>query len=151
MLKIKNYNNIYAHKDYNKIKSLCHKVKNNNDLDIAAFIMSKLIPKDCTIIPMPSHFGEADWSLSLAYKVLLFRNDISVFNCLYEIPNDSSYELKKKHIKPNPKIVLKYGYIPPVNSVLIDNVYDTGATYHAACKALGKEIPIVVLGKTCKN
>lgn len=53
--------------------------------------------------------------------------------------------------KINPQIVIRYGYAVPSNGVLIDNVYDTGATYHAACKAIGKEIPIVVLGKTYKN
>lgn len=149
---MKNLENIYAHKDYNKIKGLCKQVKINKNLDIAAFILSKLIPNDYVVIPMPGHTGYATWSLKLADKLKLFRSDICIFDCLYEVPNDGVCESKKHKVKLTPNIIVKYGYIPPKkNAILLDNVYDTGSTYNAACEAIGKRVPIVVLGKTLKN
>ena len=146
-----NFNFIYAHKDYNKIKCLCRQVKVNKNLDIAAFILSKLIPNDYVVIPMPGHTGYATWSLKLADKLKLFRSDLCIFDCLYEVPNDGVCESKKNKTKIIPNIIVKYGYVvPQKNVVLLDNVYDTGSTYNAACEAIGKKIPIVVLGKTLK-
>jgi len=142
---------IYAHKDYNKIRWLCYKVKNEQNINIAAYIMSKIIPQNVNIIPMPSHLGFSNWSLKLCKEIIKLRNDLNIFDCLYEIPNEGVCESKKYNKQINPDIVVRYGYIVPSNAVLIDNVYDTGSTYNAACEAIGKKIPIVVLGKTLKN
>lgn len=147
-----NYDNIYAHKDYSKIRWLCYKVKNEQNIDKAAYILSKIIPQCSTLIPMPGHTGNATWTLKLCKEIVKLNNNLHIFDCLYELPNEGTFELKKKNIKSKPKIILKFDCITcGSNCVLIDNVYDTGNTYRAACKAIGKEIPIVVLGKTCKN
>lgn len=151
MQKITNYNFIYAHQDYNKIRWLCYKVKNEQNIDRAAYILSKIIPHNVDIIPMPSHLGFATWTLKLCKEIINLRDDLNIFDCLYEIPNNGVCESKKYNKKINPQIVIKYGYAVPSNCVLIDNVYDTGCTYNAACEAIGKKIPIAVLGKTLKN
>lgn len=135
--------------EYSQIRWLCHNVKKKASLDEAAEILAEMIPDESVIIPMPGHTGPAIWSLDLAEKICRIKNT-KVLDCLYEMPNIGSHEAKKNGIEIRPKIIRKIGYEYeiPNNAVLIDNVYDTGFTYNAACEAIGRRVKLFTIGKT---
>lgn len=118
-----------------------HAMKNGERWAIAkaAEEMAHYIPSNAVLVPMPSHTGEATYTLELCQRI---ARDTAAVVCDYlkGTPRETLYNLKKQGRKPSPK---KLGFYlsAPIPSgkriVIIDNVVATGTTAAAAVNAIG--------------
>ncbi|NBW50890.1 MAG: hypothetical protein EBR49_12530, partial [Betaproteobacteria bacterium] len=102
----------------------------------AAAEMARLIPKGATLVPIPSSGGKATHTLKLAEELARLTG-AKVANVLQGDARESLYALKKAGGDPD-SVNFNYrltGEIPE-NAVLIDGVFDTGATMRAALQVL---------------
>lgn len=134
---------------YNDFRWLCSEVKTGDigAVNQAVELMLPFVSKDMVLIPIPSRFGYATWSMMIAWRLAL-RSGCKVKNMLFSKPRESVCDLKNAGLKPKlPEFGYK-GVVTKERYVLVDNVYDSGMTYRAACKALGRRCEILVIAKT---
>lgn len=121
-----------------------HAMKNGERWAIykAAEAMAKYIPTNAVIIPIPSHTGNATYTLELAKRIARATN-AEVLDALKCEPREMLYNLKKQGKRPTPRQMGFYlvRSIPENKRVIIiDNVVATGTTAAAALMAVGKGI-----------
>lgn len=120
---------------------VAHKLKEGDTdaFDYAARQMSKLLPKNAVLVPIPGRHGKADQTMHLC-------RDIASYTCLPIVDalrgkdRESQYEAKCK-CRSLTEEQLGFHRVASLPSdrvpYLIDNVVDTGTTAKAAVKALG--------------
>lgn len=120
---------------------VAHKLKEGDTdaFDYAARQMSKLLPKNAVLVPIPGRHGKADQTMHLC-------RDIASYTCLPVVDalrgkdRESQYEAKYK-CRSLTEEQLGFHRVASLPSdrvpYLIDNVVDTGTTAKAAVKALG--------------
>ena len=120
--------------------SIAKKVKEENPDAIAeaAYQMSIRIPRGSILVPMPSHNGNATYTVKLA-EAIAKATDSEVRDVLKGKARMSVYEAKQKGIKMTPEDLGMYTTeeLPKgKNIVIIDNVIDKGTTALAAVSAV---------------
>lgn len=122
-------------------KWVSHKLKedDNEVIDYAARSISRLLPSNAVIIPMPGHKGEPDHTMKLARAIASYTR-LSVLDALRGRERESQYEAKH-HGRLLTESQMGFRRIVPLPSdrvpFILDNVVDTGTTAKAAVKALG--------------
>ena len=121
-----------------------HAMKNGERWAIykAAEAMAKYIPTNAVLVPIPSHTGNATYTLELAKRIARATN-AEVLDALKCEPREMLYNLKKQGKRPTPRQMGFYlvRSIPENKRVIIlDNVVATGTTAAAAVQAVGKGI-----------
>lgn len=122
-------------------KWVSHKLKedDNEVIDYAARSISRLLPSNAVIIPMPGHKGEPDHTMKLARAIASYTR-LPVLDALRGRERESQYEAKH-HGRPLTESQMGFRRIVPLPSdrvpFILDNVVDTGTTAKAAVKALG--------------
>lgn len=121
------------------IRHLAHEVKSgdNDAIDQASLLMMKYVPANSVLIPIPSHYGYATYTLKLA-KFIAKRTKSRVLDIVSSEPRETLYNQKMKGIDPS-KVNLGFNVTQDErvadilhsarNVILIDNVVDSGATY----------------------
>lgn len=134
---------ISVHNTYSPIaKEIGHKIKGQNAsgmpisdaerdyaIRIAASSMARLLPKDCVLVPIPSHRGYATDTLLLAREIGKMAKK-EVADILRGFDRTSSYEAKKNGEKVDFGFYMTHKPDKPI--VYIDNVIASGATARAA-------------------
>lgn len=124
----------------NDNRSIAHAIKDGDPsaIQIAADRMSKLLPSNAVLCPVPGRKGFPDQTRQLA-RAISELTGAPVICALYGIERESNYDAKQKgrpllpvdmgfqQVRDLPK-----GKIP----IIIDNVVDTGTTAKAAVEAL---------------
>ena len=120
---------------------VAHKLKEGDTdaFDYAARQMSKLLPKNAVLVPIPGRHGTPDQTLKLCKNIASYTHLPSI-DALRGNERESQYEAKYKgrylteeQLGYRRIATIPTGRIP----YLIDNVVDTGTTAKAAVKALG--------------
>lgn len=148
--------NVTAAARYENVRALCHALReknNNGAIESAAELLYPMLPHIVWLIPVPSHNGTAEASLSLAQMLqikAMLRHDkiVGIIPGLAGKARESLYEMKKAnrdisrcelgmeadyHLQEMVRIAGKQGI--PV--MLLDTVVDTGTTATAAAHATG--------------
>lgn len=134
---------IYTLGDYYKTPYLredCHNVKDGNAVTAndCAYRLAEKLPKDCTLVPVPSLSGHNE---NFARMVAYYAN-IPIDYSLARTAgmNDGLYKMKKEGTPANEEDtgIFAHGNPPDGKIVLIDNVIATGTTMSAAIRAIGK-------------
>lgn len=121
---------------------VAHKIKEGDGdaIDYAARQMSKLLPRNAVLVPIPGHHGIPVQTLRLA-KTISYYTDLPVADVLRGNDRESQYEAKHRE---SPLTAQQMGYYktstPLPNGCipfLVDNVVDTGTTVKVAVKAIG--------------
>lgn len=128
---------------YNRhIREVCRGIKDrdNEAIKEAAgfFINLDLIKKHDILILSPQHEGIAVYTLSIG-KIVSDETGAEIYNILTSHPRDSLYTMKASHQKIVPPDFICTPYNIPLdtgNIWFLDNVYDTGATFKAAERAV---------------
>lgn len=121
-----------------------HAMKNGEHWAIgkAAEEMAKYIPSNAVLVPIPSHTGNATYTLELAQRIAR-KTTAEVVDALKCEPREMIYNLKKQGRKPTPKQMGFYlvRSIPENKRIIIlDNVVATGTTAAAALMAIGRGV-----------
>ena len=120
---------------------VAHKLKEGDTdaFDYAARQMSKLLPKNAVLVPIPGRHGTPDQTLKLCRNIASYTH-LPIIDALRGNERESQYEAKYKgrylteeQLGYRRIATIPTGRIP----YLIDNVVDTGTTAKAAVKALG--------------
>lgn len=150
---------------YEKVRSLCHKVKegDENAINTAAKMLAKALPKsNVVLIPVPGHTGKADYTLKLA-KAIRKNSDTkyitAICSCLRSNCHESLCEAKHQEKNIN-HITIKISFTDKITRtlyntylqndfvpVLVDNVIDTGKTMRECIKLIPKG-QILTIGDT---
>lgn len=138
--------NVICLGEYEMFRELCHGVKCGNALAInnAVKLLLEITPSNATLVPIPSHFGTATYTLEIANKIAMIKG-CSVYPCIVSPERGRMYDAKKLGKSINLNFVLKN--TPSGNIFLFDNCIDTGATYDAATRLIGV-VPIITIAKT---
>lgn len=120
---------------------VAHKLKEGDTdaFDYAARQMSKLLPKNAVLVPIPGRHGTPDQTLKLCRDIASYTH-LPILDALRGNDRESQYEVKYKGRSLTEE---QLGYRRVANiptgrtPYLIDNVVDTGTTAKAAVKALG--------------
>jgi len=125
-----------------KLRELAHGIKNSEPEAIseAARIMSKLIPNDAIVVPMPSRSGKSTTMLKLAKAIASIKGgSVEVIDAIRGLPRESQYDIKKRGEKLTVKD-MGFKSVADVPSdrpvVVIDNVVASGTTGLAAIRAI---------------
>ncbi|MEE8364209.1 MAG: hypothetical protein V3R76_00345 [Gammaproteobacteria bacterium] len=118
-------------------RELNHKFKDGDPKAITkmASQMAGNVKPGQVLVPMPDRTGKAGNTLKLAKEIAKITGN-PVKNLLSGNDRESWYETKKKG-KTAPDFGFKVKGKVPENTLIIDNVYDTGETMKQAQKALG--------------
>jgi len=125
-----------------ELRELAHGIKNSDSKAInkAARIMSKLIPNDAIIVPMPSRSGKSTTMLKLAEAIASVKGgSVEVIDAIQGLSRISQYDSKKSG---RPLTVKDMGFKNTIELdserpvVVIDNVVASGVTGLAAIKAI---------------
>lgn len=146
---MKKMNDIVCLGFYERFRELCHGVKAGNARAItdAASLLSQIVPTDATLVPIPSHYGRATYTLEIANGISKIVG-CHIDDCIVGEERRPLYELKKKGIAT--KLNFRLMHYPIGNIYLIDNCIDTGTTRLAATSLLG-DIPMITISKTIAN
>ena len=132
-------------------RELSHELKHGSEL--AAAIMAKqmanLIPQNCTLVPIPSRNGIATTNLMIADNLSEITG-LPVVDAIRGVQRESLYDIKKRGDRINKDF---FGYflsraVNTNNVVLIDGVFDTGTTAHAASKLFKDMVYLVAYSRT---
>lgn len=127
---------------YGSVRALAHGVKDGDvdAIDQASLIMMKYVPSNSVLIPIPSHYGNATYTLKLA-NFIAKRAKSKVLDILSSNPREMLYKQKIRGVDIS-KINLGFKVVDDENInkmlhsarniILIDNVIDSGATYEQA-------------------
>jgi len=125
---------------------LSHELKKGDvaAIDYAARAISRLLPSNAVIIPMPGHKGKPDQTMHLARAIASYTR-LPVLDALRGKERESQYEAKRNG-RPITEDQMGFRKISPLPSnrvpYILDNVVDTGTTAKAAVRALGGGIVI---------
>lgn len=133
-------------------RETAHAMKNGERWAIykAAEAMAKYIPTNAVLIPIPSHTGNATYTLDLAQRIARETNS-EVLDALKCEPREMLYKLKKQGRKPTPRqmgFYLVHSIPEGKNVIILDNVVATGTTAAAALMATGKGIVLAFAAAT---
>ena len=121
------------------LRDLAHRVKDGDSAAIAdaGRRLAKILPKNAVLVPMPSRTGEPTTMRVLADAIAANADGATVVDALRSNPHESSYERKKRGDEPEEVDMRRVAEIPKGREVyVVDNVIDTGATYHAAMRTI---------------
>lgn len=127
------------------LRWLCHGVKDGDIecMDKAARIFDIMLPKGSVIVPMPSHDGKADRTLSVARTLHDLDSSRSVCDVLTCRPHVSNYNQKKNGMFPQPiKMMLRVrSAVSMLRTTerpvfIIDNCIGSGVTAASALAAI---------------
>lgn len=121
------------------LRDLAHRVKDGDSAAIAdaGRRLAKILPKNAVLVPMPSRTGEPTTMRALADAIAANADGATVVDALRSNPHESSYERKKRGDEPEEVEMRRVAEIPKGREVyVVDNVIDTGATYHAAMRTI---------------
>ena len=127
-------------------RSLAHGVKDGDKASIeeAARRLARLVPRDAVLIPVPSHTGQATYTLEMARRVADI-NGSSVVDALVGKPREKLYDVKKQgsvHVDGKEFLGLSMkdsANIPSNRPVFfVDNVVDSGITAKACHDIVGR-------------
>lgn len=122
------------------LRELAHKVKTGDKSAIllAATLMSSLVPQNATLVPIPSHEGDATYTYDMARAISKIRG-VPVVDAIQGFSRESSHEAKLQGRSITSKVwFYKVENVSEDSQVVfIDNVVATGKTCEAARKALG--------------
>ncbi len=147
---------LYAFSYYD-VQAILHGVKNR---DASAYIelvlkFYKSIPKNASLIPLPSSDGSTSVNLELLSLIQSLRKDIKIIDILRGRSRESLYKLKKEQRAiPNDFFgfyLLKNKFEINNNTYLFDAVVDTGTTYKAAAECIGVKLPLLVFANNTKT
>lgn len=108
-------------------------------IDFAARAISRLLPSNAVIIPMPGHKGKPDQTMHLARAIASYTR-LPVLDALRGRERESQYEAKHNgRSLTEAQMGFRRVATLPSDRVpyILDNVVDTGTTAKAAVKALG--------------
>ena len=121
------------------VQQIAHGIKEGDKgaIEQAAFDMAKYIDKSYTLIPIPSHSGEATTTLDLA-NAIAQKTGAKVSNILKGVERQSLYDMKLHGIAVYPEMLglELVGEKPKGNFAFVDNVIATGTTATAADRIL---------------
>ena len=133
---------------YNNVRLLAHDVKSGDSdaIEMAAILMSKKVPANSILIPIPNHGGRADYTLKMAARIAQLSKS-EVLDIITAIPRKNTlYTAKKQNKWIADEITLGFRVVRDNhvaqkiqrarNVILIDNVVDSGMTYQQAEKAV---------------
>lgn len=124
----------------NGVREICHLVKDGNNsalyrmaIDMGYCLVSNHL-KDCVIIPMPSHYGYATYTLSIAKRIsrMIGCEVADILRCK---PHKSLYDAKlngETITSTELGFYLQGEYPTDKPIIIIDNVCDSGTTAFAA-------------------
>lgn len=131
--------------NYENGREICHSFKDGDITAIKkmALDMSRIVPKDVVLVPIPSRYGYATTTLILAKEIAKISNS-PVADILKGFCRQSNYLSKKEG---HPLTIDDLGFhkiqSTDLTPCFIDNVYDTGITMLSAYNAFGKGIGLV--------
>ena len=118
-----------------ELNTLAKKIKDGDGLAIglAAEKMSPLVKKGDILVPVPSHNGRAEYTLTLSRQIAELTGAV-VMDALAGEKRESSYLLKKKGIMSQAEDLgfRLIGEIPEGHVLVVDNVIASGNTARAA-------------------
>lgn len=118
-----------------ELNTLAKKIKDGDGLAIglAAEKMSPLVKKGDILVPVPSHNGRAEYTLTLSRQIAALTGAV-VMDALAGEKRESSYLLKKKGIMSQAEDLgfRLMGEIPEGHVLVVDNVIASGNTARAA-------------------
>lgn len=136
--------------DIPRIREICHGIKecDMNCLQTAAdfFLNAGVVQENDVLIPAPQHTGRAEYTLQMAQMVAKETGAV-VADCLYRLQGESLYKAKQEG-RNVPPVFWMNGSIPAGRLIFVDNVIDTGVTFRAAEKAVGREMEPLVFACT---
>ena len=172
---MKNKLKIIGAKPYKgSIRDICNNVKLpekdwTKDTIYAIASLAEMLPQKSLLIPVPGHCMNGGVALTICRKMNEYatydNKTCEVFDCISGAVRPSLCELKRSGTDPfsdeyqkldlgftfadkvYPKMLKYYienGYAP----FIVDNVVDTGKTVIDMIKALGRNIPVLAIGKT---
>lgn len=104
----------------------------------AAAVLSKYIPENCVLIPMPSHTGYPVAMKALCREIAKITHS-SVVYAIQGVSRETMYAVKKRGGTMSENDLL-FKQVKPVptgkNIIIVDNVVDSGRTALAACHAM---------------
>lgn len=122
------------------LRELAHKVKTGDKSAIllAATLMSSLVPQNATLVPIPSHEGDATYTFEIAREIGKIRG-VPVVDAIQGFSRDSSHEakLQGRSIASKVWFYKVEDVASDSNIIFIDNCVATGKTCKAARHALG--------------
>jgi len=129
---------------YNNVRRLAHDVKTGDSdaIEQAAILMSRKVPANSILIPVPNHSGKADYTLRMAKRIAQLSKS-EVLDIIKATPREGTLyttKIKNKGIAKEQNLgfsVLKSNTVSEKlkntrNVILIDNVVDSGMTYQQA-------------------
>lgn len=131
--------------DYYKtpgVREICHKVKRSDisAISIISDYLSRSLPSSAILIPAPSHFGYATYTLEIC-KEISRKNKNKIADILRRTPSETLYELKKKEkAYLNMYLTEKPG---SYKFLFIDNIISTGLTFNTAKNLIPNLSPLV--------
>lgn len=122
------------------LRELAHQVKTGDKTAIlsAALLMSSLVPQNATLVPIPSHEGDATYTYDIAREISKLKG-VQVVDAIQGFSRESSHEAKLQGRNNASKVwFYKVEDIPKDSQIVfIDNCVATGKTTQAARHALG--------------
>ena len=133
------------------VRELCHAVKDNDLQAINEmaeyFIGLGILDTASVIIPAPGHKGNALYTKTIA-EIVCNKTGAKVMDILRCAPHETLYSQKKRGVINTPRFYLSGNLKFQGNYYFLDNVYDTGMTYHSAVKLFGKGLNPLIYAKT---
>lgn len=122
------------------LRELAHKVKagDKSAILLAATLMSSLVPQNATLVPIPSHEGDATYTFEIAREIGKIRG-VPVVDAIQGFCRESSHEakLQGRSIASKVWFYKVEDVASDSNIIFIDNCVATGKTCEAARHALG--------------
>lgn len=131
---------------YEFARELAHRVKEGDKDAIhkAATLLWKKIPRGSVLVPIPSHYGVATYTMDLARELGELAH-VPVVDALRCSPRDTLYGKKLQGRRPQDidlgiyssnDVVTSKILSRATNVILVDNVVDSGLTYKASMEKL---------------
>lgn len=122
------------------LRDLSHMVKKGDSVSIAkaAELLSSFVNKNMTLVPIPQHSGDSEYTYSLC-RLIAEITGAKVVDALFGFERMSSHEARTKGLKTEPVIFFPADDLDENDRVwLIDNTVTTCETANAARRALNR-------------
>jgi predicted amidophosphoribosyltransferase len=121
-------------------REIAHKAKKGdlNSIRYMAKEMARIAPRGAVFIPVPSRYGKATDTMTLA-TIIASMTGGTVANILSGSSRESLYNIKKRGDNIDDEFFnfRTHENIPNGRLVIVDNIYDTGATVSAIAEITG--------------